>query len=300
MSKIETLEDFYRIKLDMIPGNLQRDIGHFNVFRLEDCVGENAQEVKYSRREFYKLILIRGKNRYHYAEKSVEIDGTALIFFNPRVPYTWEPLTGTPTGYFCIFREGFFNGNMRSNINELPMFAPGGKPVYILNKAQDKQIEELFIKMKTEIVSDYRYKYDLIRNYVNEIIHTALKLEPSETLYDHPDANSRLTALFIELLERQFPIETTSQRFTLRSATDFAQQLAVHVNHLNRSIKHVTGKTTSHHIFERMVNEAKALLKHTNWNISEISYCLGFEEPSHFNNFFKKLTGQTPTAFRVV
>jgi AraC family transcriptional regulator, transcriptional activator of pobA len=300
MSKIETLEDFYRIKLDMIPGNLQQDIGHFNVFRLEDCVGENAQEVKYSRREFYKIILIRGKNRYHYAEKSVEIDGTALIFFNPRVPYTWEPLTGTPTGYFCIFREGFFNGNMRSNINELPMFAPGGKPVYILNKTQDKQIEELFVKMKTEIVSDYRYKYDLIRNYVNEIIHTALKLEPSETLYEHPDANSRLTALFIELLERQFPIETTSQRFILRSATDFANQLAVHVNHLNRSIKHVTGKTTSHHIFERMVNEAKALLKHTNWNISEISYCLGFEEPSHFNNFFKKLTGQTPTAFRVV
>jgi AraC family transcriptional activator of pobA len=300
MAKVETLEDFYRIKLDMIPGNLQQDIGHFNVFRLEDCVGENAQEVKYSRREFYKIILIRGKNRYHYAEKSVEIDGTALIFFNPRVPYTWEPLTGTPSGYFCIFREGFFNGNMRSNINELPMFTPGGKPVYILNKAQDKQIEELFVKMKTEIVSDYRYKYDLIRNYVNEIIHTALKLEPSETLYEHPDANSRLTALFIELLERQFPIETTSQRFTLRSATDFAKQLAVHVNHLNRSIKHVTGKTTSHHIFERMVSEAKALLKHTNWNISEISYCLGFEEPSHFNNFFKKLTGQTPTAFRVV
>ena len=300
MPKAESLEDFYRIKVQTMPANLQQDIGHFNVFRLEDCVGENAQEVKYSRREFYKLILIRGKNRYHYAEKSVEIEGTALIFFNPRVPYTWEPLTGTPTGYFCIFREGFFNGNMRSNINELPMFAPGGKPVYILNKAQDKQIEELFIKMKTEIVSDYRYKYDLIRNYVNEIIHTALKLEPSETLYDHPDANSRLTALFIELLERQFPIETTSQRFTLRSATDFAQQLAVHVNHLNRSIKHVTGKTTSHHIFERMVNEAKALLKHTNWNISEISYCLGFEEPSHFNNFFKKLTGQTPTAFRVV
>src|SRR5688572_6751400 len=300
MAKPETLEDFYRTKLQIMPGNLQQDIGHFNVFRLEDCVGEKGQPVKYSRREFYKVTLIRGKNIYHYAEKSLEVDGSTLIFFNPRVPYTWQPVTGELTGFFCIFREGFFNGSMRGSINELPMFAPGGKPAYVLNKAQDKQVAALFTKMLEEIRSDYRYKYELLRNYVTELIHTALKMEPSEKLYEHPDANSRITALFIELLERQFPIESTSQRFSLRSPQDFASQLAVHVNHLNRSIKHTTGKTTSHHIFERMVSEAKALLKHTSWNISEISYCLGFDEPSHFNNFFKKLTGQTPTAFRVV
>ncbi|MEO7490508.1 MAG: helix-turn-helix domain-containing protein, partial [Ferruginibacter sp.] len=40
------------------------------------------------------------------------------------------------------------------------------------------------------------------------------------------------------------------------------------------------------------------LLKHTDWNVSEIGYCLGFEEPAHFNHFFKKLTSTTPTAFR--
>jgi AraC family transcriptional regulator, transcriptional activator of pobA len=300
MPKSESLEEFYRQKMNVIPKNLQQDIGHFNVFRLEDCVGPNAKDVKYSRREYYKVTLIRGKNLYHYADRSFEIEGTALIFFNPRVPYTWEPVAGQLSGYFCIFREGFFNGNMRGSISELPMFAPGGKPVYILDKAQDKQVSQLFTKMLDEIGSDYKYKYDLLRNLVNEVIHFALKLEPSETIYDHPDANSRITALFIELLERQFPIETTSQRFTLRSAKDFAAQLAVHVNHLNRSIKQTTGKTTSEHIFERMISEAKALLKHTNWNVSEIAYCLGFEEPAHFNNFFKKLSGTTPTSFRIV
>lgn len=300
MPKAESLEDFYRIKLQVIPPDLQKDIGHFNVFRLEDCVGEKGQPVKYSRREFYKVTLIRGKNLYHYADKSLEVDGSTLMFFNPRVPYTWQPMSGELTGFFCIFREGFFNGSMRGNINELPMFAPGAKPAYVLNKAQDKMVSELFAKMLAEIKSDYRYKYDLIRNYVTELIHTALKMQPSETLYEHPDANSRITALFIELLERQFPIESTTQRFLLRSPQDFAKHLAVHVNHLNRSIKQTTGKTTSHHIFDRMVSEAKALLKHTTWNISEIGYCLGFEEPSHFNNFFKKITGLTPSRFRVV
>jgi AraC-like DNA-binding protein len=154
--------------------------------------------------------------------------------------------------------------------------------------------------MVEEIGSDYRYKYDLIRNYVHELIHFALKMKPSETLYQHKDASTRLTAVFTELLERQFPIESPGQKFTMRSATDFASQLAVHVNHLNHAIRETTGKTTTAHIQERMTAEAKVLLKHTDWNISEISESLGFREPAHFNNFFKKHTSVTPTQFRVL
>jgi AraC-like DNA-binding protein len=154
--------------------------------------------------------------------------------------------------------------------------------------------------MLEEINSDYIYKYDLLRNYVMELTHFAIKTQPSENLYQHPDANSRICAVFTELLERQFPIESPSQRFMMRSAKDFAAQLSVHVNHLNRAIRVTTGKTTTERIAERLVSEAKSLLRHTDWNVSEIGYCLGFEEPSHFNNFFKKHTSITPSAYRVV
>jgi len=300
MAKTETLEDFYRQKFNWLPDNLKQDIGHFNVFRLEDCIGPNASPVTYARRDFYKISLIRGRAIYHYADKSIEANGTTLIFFNPNVPYTIETLDEIKTGYFCIFKDPFFTEKMRGNITELPMFAPGGKPAYFLNEQQDKHVSDIFLKMLDEINSDYRYKYDLLRNYVTELIHYALKIQPSETLYQHPDAKSRITAVFTELLERQFPIESPSQRFLLRSPRHFAEKLSVHVNHLNRAVKETTGKTTSDHIFERLAGEAKALLKHTSWNISEISYCLGFEEPAHFNNFFRKQTNLTPSAYRVV
>jgi len=72
----------------------------------------------------------------------------------------------------------------------------------------------------------------------------------------------------------------------------------VHVNHLNRSVKEVTGKTTSEHIAARIVQEASALLTHTDWNISEIAYSLGFEYPSYFTLFFKKHTGVSPNRLR--
>lgn len=299
MSKrTQTLEEFYEHKIKEMPPNLHQDIGHFNVFRLEDCLQAGAGGVKYSRREFYKVTLIRGKNRYHYADKTVEVNGPTLIFFNPQVPYTWESLSDDKTGFFCIFSKSFFTEKIRGGLEELPMYAIGGKPAYLLDEEQDAHVSGIFRKMLDEIGSDYAFKYDLLRNYVMEITHFALKSRPYETLYQHPDAKSRITAVFNELLERQFPIESPAHRFTMRSAKDFAAQLSVHVNHLNRAIKQTTGRTTTDLIAERLIGEAKVLLKHTNWNISEIGYALGFEEPAHFNNFFKKQTQHTPSGFR--
>lgn len=295
MSKTETLEEFYKIKHNWMPENLQKDLGHFNVFRLEDCL---KTPVRYTRRDFYKISLLRGDFVYHYADKSIEISGTTLMFFNPDVPYTFEQKSEGATGFFCIFREAFFTQQIRGSLKDFPMYVPGARPGYFLNKAQDKYVSQVFEKMLSEIASDYTYKYDLLRNYITETIHYALKMQPTETLYQHSDANTRITTVFTELLERQFPIESPAQRFSLRSAKDFSEQLALHVNHLNRAIRVTTGKTTTEHIFDRLTSEAMALLKHTNWNISEISYCLGFEEPTHFNHFFKKRTSQAPSAFR--
>lgn len=300
MAKTETLEEFYQHKFNWLPDNVKADIGHFNVFSMGQNYLANPITFRYSRRDFYKIALIRGRNIYHYADKSLELNGTALIFFNPQVPYTWEAACSEVGGYFCIFKESFFLEKLRGSLADLPMFTLGGKPAYMLTGEQDKQVSEIFEKMLDEIGSEYQFKYDLLRNYVTELIHCALKMEPIDSLYQHPNANTRITAVFTELLERQFPIESPTQRFVLRSANAFAQELSVHVNHLNRAIRETTGKTTTTHIAERMITEAKALLKHTNWNISEISYSLGFEEPSHFNNFFKKQTHQTPSAFRIV
>ena len=104
--------------------------------------------------------------------------------------------------------------------------------------------------------------------------------------------------MFIELLERQFPIESTRQKLNLRTAKDYAERLAVHVNHLNKVLKENTGKTTTEIIGSRIIQEAKILLKQTKWNISEIAYSLGFEEVAHFSNFFRKQTSLAPVAFR--
>ena len=152
--------------------------------------------------------------------------------------------------------------------------------------------------MIVEQSGEYFFKDDLIRNYINLIIHEALKMQPSRNFIKFRNASARIASLFLELLEKQFPIESTDHPLNLRTAQHFARNLSVHVNHLNRSLKEVTGKPTSVHISDRIIAEAKVLLQHTDWTIADIAYALGFEYPTYFNIFFKKKEGCAPSALR--
>ncbi|GAB3033149.1 helix-turn-helix domain-containing protein [Spirosoma pulveris] len=284
---------------ELLPDGINREIGHFNVFSMVELTKrlQKNPAMPYNRRAYYKISLISGRNRAEYADKVIDIEKNALLFATPKVPYHYVPQDSNPTGHFCIFTDAFLIQSKSGVVlDELPIFKPGGYPVFQLTDADD--IGYIFRKMEKEMASDYAYKYDLLRNYVLELIHYGQKLQPATSLYPTHTASARVSSLFIELLERQFPIESPQQKLSLRTAKDYADRLAVHVNHLNKVLKENTGKTTTDIISSRIVQEAKILLKQTDWNVSEIAYSLGFEEVAHFSNFFRKQTSLSPVAFR--
>lgn len=255
--------------------------------------------VPYNRRDFYKISLTLSTGTLYYADKAVSIDRPALIFSNPRVPYAWEGICESQEGFFCLFSEDFLKGNNRDlNLQDTPLFKIGSDPVFFVDAAQLIYISGIFQNMLREFESDYMYKLDLLRNHLNLLLHEALKMQPSVNYFKPQNALVRVASLFLELLERQFPVDTPQYQLKLRTANDYALHLSVHVNYLNRAVKEVTGKTTTEHLTERMVMEAKALLLHTDWNINDIAYSLGYEYPTYFNNFFKKQTGVTPSSLR--
>ena len=285
-----------KVVRSLSPFNSDLKLKGFNVFEIE---GDGAATRIYSRKDFYKICLTTGKSIIHYADRSFEAEGSILFFGNPHIPYSWETLSRTYVGYTCLFSEDFIKAAMRSeSLQQSPLFKIGGTPILEITTSQREFLNTIFLKMIEEQKSDYIYKDDLMRNYINLIIHEALKLQPSERFDTRKNAASRLTAVFLELLERQFPIETADRPLQFTTAQDYAQNLGVHVNHLNRMVKEVTGKPTTAHITERITSEAKALLQHTDWPVADIAYALGFEYPTYFNNYFKRMTGMNPTAYR--
>lgn len=280
-----------------MPDHLQREMGQFNIFPILNTPGNFVNCQPYNRKGFYKISLLTGHTRLYYADKNMEFRDSALLFSNPNIPYSWEDIGEGQTGYYCIFTESFFDE--RQQVREYPVFKPGNNPLYELSTSQVPEVAAIFERMLKEIESDFEYKYDVLRNLALELIYMALKMKPAASI-PYADSNGpiRIATLFSELLERQFPIESPNQSMKLRFPAEYADHLSVHINHLNRSLKKVTGQTTSQLIASRIMQEARILLQHTNWNISEIGRALGFEELSHFINFFKKNEVLTPKHFR--
>ncbi|WP_270087697.1 helix-turn-helix domain-containing protein [Sphingobacterium sp. SYP-B4668] len=271
----------------------------FNVYKREEFACHTTF-LKNNRRDFYKITLIvEGEGILSTANKAIHINGSALTFRNPMIPYSWEPISERQTGYFCLFTDDFINNSLKKDtLIQTPLFQVGANQIYLLDDNQRGFLQEIFKNMSREVNSKYTNKYDLLRNYVQIVMHEALKMTPPTEFYKPTNAGERLTSLFVELLEQQFRIDFADQAIRLKNANEYANHLMVHVNHLNKTLKETTGKTTSELIAARIANEARSLLLSTNWDISEIAYCLGFEHASNFNTFFKRNFGSSPSSFR--
>lgn len=273
-------------------------LGHFNIIKVEDLIADGKpKHTSYSRRSFFKVSLVEGDCIVHYADRSIAVNGRGLVFTNPAVPYKWEVVSREQKGYVCVFTESFFE--RAGLLKNYPVFAATDKAVILPDVECFNRFRELFKKMDAELQSSYTYKYDYLRNLLMELIHEAQKLQPETgQVVPASNASGRLAVLFADLLERQFTLEDVRDTVGLRTPSEFADKLSVHVNHLNKVLKEVTGQTTSQLIKARIVQEAKQLLKTTTWTIAEIARCLGFEEPNHFSAFFKTEVSVTPGAFR--
>ncbi|MCS3802100.1 helix-turn-helix domain-containing protein [Niastella sp. OAS944] len=293
MNKREDISGFYA-RIDYSAAErIRADMPHINVFERASCI----KAVPFRRRDYYKVTLILGTGRLDYASQSINIDRPALVFSNPMIPYNWLPHSTDQEGWFCIFNQAFVQ-QRDGLLNDLPMFQLDTDKVFFPDADSVNQIATFFKAMMRENRETYVHKHDVLRNYLHLIVHHALKLQPSRDYDRDLNAAARIVSLFLELLNRQFPIDSRQHVLQLRSAKDFAKQLSLHTNHLNKAVKDITGKTTTEHIAARILLEANDLLRNTDWPVSEIGYSLGFQYPGYFNSFYKKHAGTTPNELR--
>jgi AraC family transcriptional activator of pobA len=302
MIGLQTLAEFYADRLPLLLPTGLRGGADFSAWRLEDFLSDMALVGIYSRKDFYKITLTAGPATYICADQRLVLapGEQALVCTNTQVPYTWDvPVDGACRGYCCVFTEGFLPAHTHLRPADWAVFAPDKPAFFRLTAAQATVFGGLFEKMLAEQASDYPYKYELLYHYLMECIHGALKLEPVAEPHG-ATAATRLAAAFGTLLASQYPIVTPARQLALRTPQAFADALAVHVNYLNRALKDATGKTTTQLLAERLVQEARTLLLHTDWPIGHISYCLGFEEPTHFTRLFRKYAHCSPSSLRQV
>ncbi|PAW92302.1 hypothetical protein CKK33_01855 [Mucilaginibacter sp. MD40] len=258
----------------------------------------------FGRKDLYRICLITGKSIIHYNDQQIRIAGNYLFFGNINTPYAWEIESGEQLGYSCLFTYDYLLGaDHGQSLKDFSPFNAANIPLYALTSENQVSSATFIFDRLMEINSiDYPHRRDMIRSLINLLMHEALLIRPLATYRTHriePGRSSQqLSTRFLNLLDSQFPVESKRLGISMTTVADFAGKLGIHPNYLNRAVKKDTGKTVLRLINERIITEAKVLLEQTDWSISEISFCLGFEYHSYFDNVFRKVTGCSPKAYR--
>lgn len=277
---------------------IQNDADTFHILDLS--IADNAFfSFEYNRKVFYTVTLLQGEYQLEFEDRNIDISGNSLLFTTTKIPFGIHSAGLEYAGISCVFKEEFITkANSGYRLLEFPIYKPGRQNIYSLTDEQTKYFIDIYAKIFDEKHENSTFKHNLQRTYLLELIFNAQKLAPVNSFVKTNNTTEVIACSFIRLLESQFPIESPQDPIQFKTPKDFAESLSLHPNYLNRQVKLAKGRTVSEIIAARIVQEAKILLKLTNWHIAEISFALGFEEPSHFNLFFKKHTNGSPTDYR--
>ncbi len=250
-------------------------------------------DLESQRRNFYKIsLVVKGSGLLFYGEQRLQVRPNCLLFLNPNIPYAWHAETEEQTGYFLTFDAEFLTNNRhKSLLNSLP-FKSNTSPVYSYSLQDHALLIFLFEQLLIEQNKQQINTLTAMQNYVELIIHQGINAQLLSKINKY-SPSTIISDKFLDLLEQQF--NGVNNGFTPQ---DYANKLSVHVNHLSRLLKIVTGKSTQQHIIERKILEAKTQLRQSNKRISEIAYNLGFNHASSFNHFFNKHQHISPKSFR--
>jgi len=131
---------------------------------------------------------------------------------------------------------------------------------------------------------------------VDHLVHV-IQLLFSELLFggdiqpSHDLTNKQnIFKIFIHMASRNFKKE--------RQIKFYADHLNITTTYLSRTVKEMSGQTVNAYLNNFLYNEICKLLRSSNYNVTEISDMLSFNDAPALTNFFKTRSGMTPMAYR--
>jgi AraC family transcriptional activator of pobA len=252
-----------------------------------------------NRRNFYKIMHVTaGTGVLTIGLYQYLLGPGMMAFIHPDEIISWHSAGPNAEGHFCLIHPNFFDNtaHMLNLFRTYPYFQPE-KAVIQLNDDQSAQINQYFELIFREEQGTNEDKKQAIFLHLQLILLEAQRAGKNLADVGVSESYSYVHG-FLALLESAFQIQNPSDLVKTKTAAEFADQLHVHPNYLNALVKNQTGKTLREHIQERMLYEAKVLLKHTDWDIQSISGALGFAEQASFTTFFHRKEKISPSIFR--
>ena len=237
--------------------------------------------------DFFVIILFDKASGTHSIDsKDYPIDDKEIHILFPGQMHKWQINDGT-IGYQLMTERSFFE-----------QFAPYFR--FSFTNYQNHPV----IKLSDEAFSKLMYEFNAIKEELkseNSLVHlinaraaviAAIVSKEAEQIFTEfkvYQSNPRL-AKFNMLIDEFYKEE--------KSVVFYAEKLHISANYLNILCKKHLKVSATQLIQQRIIIEAKRLLKSGDLSIKEIAFDLGFTDHAYFSNFFKAQTNITPSEFR--
>ncbi|GAB3912255.1 hypothetical protein GCM10028803_55230 [Larkinella knui] len=251
-----------------------------------------------NRRDFYKIMFMTsGTALKSLGTSNYQIEAPTILFLHPNEIVCWRNLSGKPAGIYCMFKKRYLDQHptLKALVERYKFFTE--KRIIRLSDSSFQAIQPLFQQLLNLTETGGELAEESMQAYLQLVLIESLKGAQYPTAHEVTD-DYRHVHDFFQLLEK---VTATINLYTpvkMRTAGEFAEQLGLHPNYLNRLLKKHTGQNISTHIKDRLLEESKALLLQTDWTLQEIGQCIGFADQPNFSQFFKKYMGITPNDFR--
>ena len=263
----------------------------FNIRRI-DMSYQDYDESSPHQHQFYQFLFFEEGSGIHTIDDvSFEVKPKSLHFISPNHVHDLQ-LDSQTKGFVCMFKEEFFFAHNESKkfLEEVTLFSNWNRNPVMEILGGD------FIELRS-ILSSIKFEFDQKKIRKNEIILMQLKVflmkssRLSGSFLDAKNSKRREIVLdFLGLVDESYnknmPVKYYSEKMNITST------------YLNRLINQMYGKSVSDFINERVTLEAKRIIRLSQKPVKEISFELGFEDPSYFSRFFKKHVHLTPNQYR--
>jgi AraC family transcriptional activator of pobA len=272
----------------------------FTIHNLLDIHDKIPYKSPVFRANYYSFVFIkRGEGNYTIDNQNFEYASQTIYFTNPGHLKAFE-FYKLEEGFLITLSKSFLKNNVHKDIfNTFSFLLAETVPPQVLSSDDFKVFEDIYQQILNEYQHNSTYKYEVIGNL---FVVFLFKLK-EQFWYDYQpmqesNRGSQIVKKFKQLLEKNSVTLTTAKESKTFRVKNYAEAQHLSTSYFNQVIKSKTGKSASAWIAEKMIIDAKVLLKHTRVSVKEISYRLGYSETAHFSHFFKKQTGCTPSAYR--
>ena len=253
---------------------------------------DDVNEAPHSHNYYEMIWVVKGGGPLHVDMQEYTIGNNTLFCVKPNQAHQFQPQEETE-GFVFSFTGSFFkmdeyDFSWTSQANLLQLFSEG-RPIGITYEIEE-DMKEVVLKMIKEFESRYSNRMELLKRYFKIfMIYLTRTLEENLQSIEQT-RETELVKSFMELLDKNFKEK--------KMVADYAGQLLVTPNYLNRIVKKITGYSAGYHIRQRVVLEAKRMGRFSDAGMKEIAYNLGFLDSAHFSRFFKTFGGTNFSEFK--